>query len=37
MDSNAGADMNGMVINLIGGYLCETFFFGAIMFLIYSA
>jgi hypothetical protein len=37
MDNNAGAELYGLLINLIGSYLCETFFFGATMSLIHSA
>jgi hypothetical protein len=37
MDNDAGADMYGLLITLIGTYLCETFFFGTAMFLIHSA
>lgn len=32
MDNDVGADMYGLLITLIGSYICETFFFG-----IYSA
>jgi len=37
MGDNARAEMYGKLIILIGAFLCETFFFGATMFLIHSA
>ena len=37
MDNNGGEDMYGLLDTLIGSYICETFFFGATMFLIRPA
>ena len=37
MDNDGEEDMYGLLVTLIGAYICETFFFGAPMFLIRPA